>query len=439
MSRLRVRQGAAIVATAMLLTCGPAMAGTTTTGAPAATRAQQAAALCRSGDALRARKQGDAARRAYVDAVRADPAVAAAKGCAQLGFAALDAKVKVEDPCAVADALQAARQEAEAKAEYIKILKDDPAAQCASDALTERGWFAATTAWLDDAADKVLDVLKWLAVLAGVLAVAGLGLARTMWGRKWLVRYGWIDHLLAPRVALSAIADGGAAEGAGAAVTALVRDEMTAAANAAPVGPAKYRLDRLSVDDGFTKAVDAVGEVNPSFKAMAAVLGLVQWLLPRARLTASGTLQGAGPRGEGAALQLEGGAAPAATTLWLGPAPAKIAAAAEGADGPAKGSEYQALAVPIGAWVGWQIGAALSPDAPVGDPRTIALFKGAEAAERRGEDAVALRLYGEVLAIDADHVSARVNHANLRARHREEYRDAVAELHLAVMILRYAP
>jgi hypothetical protein len=257
--------------------------------------------------------------------------------------------------------------------------------------------------------------------------------------RRWLIRNRWLDRLLAPRVALNAFDDGGAPSGTGPAFTGLVRDQLTTAAAGSGKDDRRFRLDRAVADTNATSTLAAVGDVSPPFKAAAAILGLVQWALPRARLSASGVLQATGSGGEGASFTLDGGHTPVAASLWSG-APLAPLPGAKAPDGTARddpGSAYAGLAVPVAAWIDWQVRAALTPDeVPTDDdPKTYALLRGAAAADRHEDHDGALRFYGEVLLHDPDNIVALINHANLRARHRGEYDAAAAQLYQALIVM----
>lgn len=321
------------------------------------------------------------------------------------------------NPCATADALRKARQDDEAKAAYQEVLKNHPNAECATKQLRHRDATSAGKHVLNVLTGFGLMVLEWVALGAGVLALLTWLLSRPVSTRQWLVdrpRVGpWLDRRLAPRMRLSAFDDDTG-------FTALVREQLVREAI-----DGDYRLDRVTARDSIGTILGSVDGVNPSLKTLGVVLDAVEQLLPRKRFDVWGAVQTSkGPDGEGATVLLEGGLDPVATTLWLG---------------PNAGEGHQQLAVPAAAWIDWEVHSALGAPPPVGDARSYALLQGALDCERRGDHTGAERLYDQAIAADPMNLPAIINLANLKARGRQEYLDAVHELRGAVELLHAEP
>ena len=314
--------------------------------------------------------------------------------------------------CATADALRKAHQGDEAKTAYQEVLKNDPTAKCASNALRHRDATSAGKHALDVVTGFALMVLEWLALVAGVLAVVTWALSRPVKSRQWLVNRpwvgAWLDRRFAPRLGLSNFGDDTG-------FTALVREQLVREAN-----DSDYRLDRVTARDSIGKILGTVEGV-PALTTLGVVLDAVEQLMPRKRFDASGAVQTAnGPDGEGATILLEGGIDPASATLWMG---------------TDAGEGHQQLAVPTAAWIDWQVHTALGGPPPVGDARSYALLQGALDSERRGDQAGAERLYEQSTAADPMNIAAIINLANLKARGREKYLDAVHELREAIAMM----
>ena len=315
--------------------------------------------------------------------------------------------VEPASACATADALDDAGQHEAAETAYQEVLKQDPTASCAKNALRHRSATAMLRHVLDEATAFGLVVLEWLALIVGVVAVLVLLLSKFVKSRKWLVGLGligdWLDRRLAPRLAIQDFSD---AKG----FTALVRDGLVRYRGDEP-----YRLDRMTARQSLGDRLSEIEAVDPAVKTLGAVLSIVEQLMPRAWFTATGSVQDKHISGEGATVILDGPRDPRSATLWLG--------ATHTTD-----ADHQPLAVPVAAWIDYEVHSQLTELAGIGDGESYALLQGGLDCERRGDVTNAERLYASAKAVDPTNLPAITNLANLKARGREAYLEAVCEL-----------
>lgn len=358
------------------------------------------------------------AKEIYVSVLKQDPGAR----CALAGLEDLG-----ESPCAVADGLSKAGLEDKAEEAYIEVLKLDPDASCARDGLADRQ--EDLDGALDAALGWILSVLAWLAFAAAVGIIAFFLLSRWTWTRELLVYIPLADRLLAPRLALEDFKSGGADPDVSAGVTASVRKELISASNPRQPGTG-YMLDRLTGNEGIADAIKGVEALAGPLGALGAIMRLAHLLLPRARLSALGTLQAEGDLGAGVTVVLEGAPEAASTTLWTGPT-------VEAEDDQAA-ERYQSLAVPTAAWLDYEIRDALDAELPraTNSARSYALLQGGLACERYHDSEAAERYYDAALEADPANYAALLNLSNLHGRSADDPDAAVRGLWWTVALLR---
>ncbi len=384
---------------------------------------------CATAYALRKAKQSDPSRSAYVEVLKSNPA----SPCAPYGLARLDEPAK---SCALGDALRAAEQTDAAQTAYQAVLKADPESDCAHDGLKKLE--AETTIpkhaanLLGDIGGALTTLVGWLALVLGSLALGILVLALWSRSRAKLLEVRWIDRLLAPRLRLRDIDNAGVDPAIGNGVMALER-EYLARTTAEPAPSAGYELDQNAGQEDLTGVVQGIEGFGSYGKMVSSVLQLVTRALPRARFTASGTLQKDGARGAGMTILLEGAAKPLGVTLWSGP---QEDTAPNGA-----ADRYMSLAVPAAAWIDYQVREALGAKKPgiTESAQSYALLQGGIECQASGDRTAAARFYRAALEADPWNEAALLNLANLLAREEKEYPVAIRLLEQTVVATRNHP
>jgi tetratricopeptide (TPR) repeat protein len=344
-----------------VLTLGLAFALLFAAGVPSGVSAE-AEGPCALGDALAKARETKQAKKAYVEVLKQDPSSA----CAAKGLAGLNPAPEPKEPdvdyCAVGKAYEKAHRDSDAIDAYKKALEKNPASECASEGLEEAG----PNRWTRGS-EEITGSIPTFLVYAGIgllLYYLALFLCHIAPLKRFLIRRAGIvgrhvKQVLRPRLTFTDFVDG-AVEGAGAPLTARVKERLGRMREEAARRPREYDLDFGTPADDFADqvaeskslqtALESAGEVSEQTKLVTALLKVLSTFLPIRRFAVSGTLEPAAKSGAALNVTLEEEGRWQASTHLQGPASREDPTAAD----------FMTLAEPAAVWVQFGVASALN-------------------------------------------------------------------------------
>jgi tetratricopeptide (TPR) repeat protein len=395
------RGTAAAVLLLLLAPLRTAAAQTTPTG-PSGTTTTQAS--CAYPDALKAQGRLADARTEYLAILKKSPFSA---DCAAAGLATLPSQ------CATAKALEDHGQAGEAKKAYVELLKQDPASACAGQ-LKKDSRFSRLLVALPDVSKRFANVVAvagaGLALLvAGYLLALFLLLQAAKWepvGRRLRKRVPVVRRILRHRMTFEALDQSTIAERSAKVATPLgmmIQSELlrvSASTMEAPGG-----------ETALAPALEGLKELGPEFKVAAAIVALAEKSIRVDRYTIRGSMV-SGPRGAGLTLVFERAQArPSGGEVWqLLPDDPSVAIAPGSQD-------YYALVAQAAGWLTFQFGRRLAPRQWVvaNNAESYGLARAGIDYKDRAELPKARRFLERALDLDAENVTALANLALIDA------------------------
>jgi hypothetical protein len=353
--------------------------------------------------------------------------VALALGVTAAGVAVAAAP---QPPCAVPDALLAARETEQAREWYVKVLEQEPGEECASTGLSsintpdESGsFFSGIWDAIGDTIDGIADwaprVVIGVASIALVLLLLLFVCGLVNHGR-WLVRLPLVGGLFAPRVSMKRFDDSGLGDlQLGAVMAGRVKVCLHANRDHALGETEDYDLDYGAGDEEFVnivsetsalqEAIRAARDISDQSKPVAAILDVVYGLLPIRKISVEGSLD-SGPEEVAVSLTLQDGSRQAAAVTLTAPK----------GPGEATTSDFARLVQPAALWIHYQAARLTSTKReqrlPRGGAKSYALLREGIDRQDEGNLVEAHRAYTQAIALDETNWAARVNLASLCAR-----------------------
>jgi tetratricopeptide (TPR) repeat protein len=317
---------------------------------------------CALGDALAQARETKQAKKAYVEVLKQEPSSA----CAAEGLTKLNPPPEPKPPevdyCAVGKAYEQAGRDSDAIDAYKKGLEKEPASECAKSGIEDAGPNNLTRI-SEDVLGSVPTALLYggaILVLYYLLLFFCHFAPLKRFLIKWTGPFGrLVKHVLRPRLTFTDFVDG-AVEGAGAPLTARVKERLGRMREEALKRPREYDLDFGTPADDFAEqaaeskslqtALDSAGEVSEQTKIVAALIKILSFLLPIRRFAVSGTLDPPAKSGVALNLTLEEEGRSQDSTHLQGP-PSK--------EDP-KAPDFMTLAEPAAVWVQFGVACALN-------------------------------------------------------------------------------
>lgn len=261
-------------------------------------------------------------------------------------------------PCALGDALSKTAETKAAKEAYVEVLKQNPASECAQEGLENAGPSAVTSS-----AEEITGSIPTVAVFIGLLLLlyyAILLCCRWDWLKRRLTKLGGlgrhVKHILRPRLTFTDFADGAVEGGPGAPLTARVKERLSRMRDEAlSKDTPEYDLDfgtpredfadQVSDSKTLQTALDSAGEVSDQTKLVAALIKIVSAALPIRRFSVSGSLDPPAKTGPSLTLMLSEEGRSESSTRLQGPASEEEPTA----------KSYMALTDPAAVWIQYEI------------------------------------------------------------------------------------
>ncbi|HXA54832.1 MAG TPA: hypothetical protein VNV37_08155 [Solirubrobacteraceae bacterium] len=392
------------------------LAGRPLASADAATVSGAAPRSCAHALTLERQGRFNEAERAYLSELAKDTPPCASQGLASL--------IGGSSPCAYGSFLERLGRTSAAEEEYRRALIRDPGLACARSGLgaldageafaSLRGDVATIAT---DTGELAIHALEILATLAIAWYVALLVVGRIPGASAALRHLPPARRALGVQVIFEKFEDEAVTPKMGAGVIALVRGAMRKR-----LPQSEEELDQVTGQSSIAEGLAGLSALSPQLGTLAAIWTMVERLLPRIRVSASGVLQPVvDDQGWGLSLAVRrNDEYSAMTTLRSGPLGYGSRAKPDQAES-ASAYAFTRMAVPAAAWLDHKLAEMAGTSvSTTGDALSYAYFRAALHWEREGDLDWARLLYMSALRYDANNIGALANLAVLELREQED-------------------